>query len=72
MSDYIRFTISKHSNGNFSAYSRLTGKHFEANNKNALWTTMRQKLGANRHWVRKEQWVVLCRGIVSGTNDTNV
>lgn len=36
MSDYIRFTISKNSNENFSAYSRRTRKRFEANNKNAL------------------------------------
>lgn len=71
MSDHIRFTVSKDSDGSVSAYSRKTGKHFEADDKGALWTTMRQKLGADRHWIRKSQWIVRCGGAVSSTADSN-
>jgi hypothetical protein len=71
MSDHIRFTVSKDSDGSFSAFSRKSGKHFEADDKGALWTTMRQKLGADRHWIRKGQWVVRCGGAVTGTGDAD-
>lgn len=65
MSDHIRFTISKYSDGSLSAYSRKTGKHFEADNSGTLWTTMREKLCADRHWIRKGQWVVRCGSAVT-------
>lgn len=66
MSDHIRFTVTKDNDGNFSAYSRKTGKYFEAEEKGALWTAMRSKLGADRHWQRKGQWIVRCGAVVSG------
>ena len=65
MSDHIRFTVSKDSEGTVSAYSRKTGKNFEADDLGKLWVTMRENLGANRHWVRKGQWVVRCGASVT-------
>lgn len=70
MSDHIRFTVSKDSDGSVSAYSRKTGKHFEGDNVGELWTTMCQKLGADRHWIRKGQWIVRCSGAVTTGGDT--
>ena len=65
MSDHIRFTVSQDSDGSMSAYSRKTGKHFEGENSGDLWKNMREKLGANRHWIRKGQWVVRCGAAVT-------
>jgi hypothetical protein len=71
MSDHIRFTISKNSDGSVSAFSRRTGKQFDGDNIGDLWTTIKHKLGADRHWVRKSQWVVRCGGSVVKTVDVS-
>lgn len=65
MSDHIRFTVTKNHDGTVSAFSRKTRNRFEADNVGELWQDMRQQLGANRHWIRKGQWVVRCGSSVA-------
>lgn len=69
MSDHIRFTVTHHGEGGVSAYSRKTGNRFQADNTGDLWKQMREELGANRHWIRKSQWIVRTGAAVSGQSD---
>ena len=69
MSEFARFSIGTiqvktKEEGNeveklrWRAHSRNLGKTYHADSKQKLWMKIKSELGAERHWRRRNRWIV--------------